>query len=311
MNRVVLCEVPKRNEEYTQREKEIFDKLKEHEKLGLCNILFEVLKLRPIVQQHFKGHLREIDKALTRAIVSGSNASGDMVRIIKTVSLFLTTCKLLEKYAPYLKLPFSYEEFFTIAVAKVKTQLEMISHTDKLAGFFKSVEVMINNNSIKEGRDYTISQPGKLTLKLSGNEKEVRQLTPASMKVLFLRISNVFTMYNQSSYRDEDTTQSTIEQNLRSNPAYIGVVSSRKFSWNVVSEVPKGDLINGKESSEMVRIVERKEQTTSCLALNYEIFKQYFDIDLERNALDDDSQETGTRANLKEMNVPSSEKIPF
>lgn len=75
----------------------------------------------------------------------------------------------------------------------------MISHTDKLAGFFKAVEVMINNNTIKEGRDFAISQPGKLTLKLSGNEKEVRQLSPASMKVLFLRISNVFTMYNQSS----------------------------------------------------------------------------------------------------------------
>ena len=59
MNRVVLCEVPKRNEEYTTREKEIFDKLKEHEKIGLCNILFEVLKLRPIIRQHFKGHLRD------------------------------------------------------------------------------------------------------------------------------------------------------------------------------------------------------------------------------------------------------------
>ena len=309
MNRVVLCEVPKRNEEYTTREKEIFEKLKEHEKTGLCNILFEVLKLRPIIRQHFKGHLREIDKSLTRAIVAGSNASGDMVRIIKTVSLFLTTCKLLEKFAPHLELPFSYDEFFNIAISKVKTQLEMISHTDKLAGFFKAVEVMINNNTIKEGRDFAISQPGKLTLKLSGNEKEVRQLAPASMKVLFLRISNVFTMYNQSSFRDEDTTQSTIEQNLRSNPAYIGIVSSRKFSWNVVNEVPKGDLSNGKESSEMIRIVERKEQTTSCLALNYEIFKQYFDIDLERNTPEETIPEPGTRTELKEMLPASDEKL--
>ncbi len=130
------------------------------------------------------------------------------------------------------------------------------------------------------------------------------------MKVLFLRISNVFTMYNQSSFRDEDTTQSTIEQNLRSNPAYIGIVSSRKFSWNVVNEVPKGDLSNGKESSEMIRIVERKEQTTSCLALNYEIFKQYFDIDLERNAPDETIPEPGTQTELKEMLLTSDEK-PF
>ncbi len=44
-----------------------------------------------------------------------------MVRIIKTVSLFLTTCKLLEgKIAPHLELPFTYDEFFNIAISKVK-----------------------------------------------------------------------------------------------------------------------------------------------------------------------------------------------
>ena len=66
-----------------------------------------------------------------------------------------------------------------------------------------------------------------------------------------------------------------------------------------MNEVPKGDLSNGKESSEMIRIVERKEQTTSCLALNYEIFKQYFDIDLERNAPDETIPEPGTTTGVK------------
>ena len=75
---------------------------------------------------------------------------------------------------------------------------------------------MISNNTIKEGRDFAISQPGKLTLKLSRErEKKSGNFPRHSMKgVLFLRISNVFTMYNQSSFRDEDTTQSTIEQKL-------------------------------------------------------------------------------------------------
>ena len=203
-----------------------------------------------------------------------------MVRIIKTVSLFLTMCRLLETYAPHLQLPFTYQEFFNLAKDKVKWQIELISHSDKLAGFFKAIEVMINTGTIKEGRDYDISQPGKLTLKASGGESAQVNLK-ADEKILFIRLANLFTYYAKSSYNTESATQSTIEQNLRSNPAYIGVVSSRKFRWKEVEEVPKSEVSG---NMEMIRIMRDRIQTTSCIALNYDIFRKYFDIDLERSA---------------------------
>ena len=159
-------------------------------------------------------------------------------------------------------------------------QIELISHSDKLAGFFKAIEVMINTGTIKEGRDYDISQPGKLTLKASGGESAQVNLK-ADEKILFIRLANLFTYYAKSSYNTESATQSTIEQNLRSNPAYIGVVSSRKFRWKEVEEVPKSEVSG---NMEMIRIMRDRIQTTSCIALNYDIFRKYFDIDLERSA---------------------------
>ena len=66
-----------------------------------------------------------------------------------------------------------------------------------------------------------------------------------------------------------------------SNPAYIGVVSSRKFRWKEVEEVPKSEVSG---NMEMIRIMRDRIQTTSCIALNYDIFRKYFDIDLERSA---------------------------
>lgn len=290
MNRAVLCEVPKRNEEYTARETAVFQKLKEYEKNGLCNVLFEILKLRPIVRANFKALERQVNKELTEAVLIGSEASGDMVRIIKTVSLFLTMCRLLEDYAPGLKLPFTYKEFFGKAAEKVKWQIELISHTDKLAGFFKAIEVMINIGSIKEGREYSISQPGKLTLKAGGNEIRQMPLQPDT-KVLFIRLSNLYALYAKSSYNTENATLSTIGQNLRSNPAYIGEMSSKKFKWMESKEVPKS-AISG--SMEMVRVMEEKTQTTSCIALNYDVFRKYFDIDLERDCPPDGLKECST-----------------
>lgn len=301
-NRVVLLEVPKRNEEYTKREMEVFQKLKDYEKAGLCNVLFEVLKLRPLVRAHFKELERKVNKELTEAVLAGSEASGDMVRIIKTVSLFLTMCKLLEVHAPRLKLPFTYKDFFQIAKDKVKWQIELISHTDKLAGFFKAIEVMINTNTIKENRDYAIAQPGRLTLKTGGNDTKQIAMPTADAKVLFIRLSNLFALYSKSSYNAENATLSTIEQNIRSNPAYIGVVSSRKFIWQEVQEVPKSAVNGSTSSMEMIKIMEKREQVTSCIALNYDVFRKYFDIDLERGGSSE--SDITTLGLLKEARLP-------
>lgn len=308
MNRVVVCEVPKKDG-FSDEEKVIFQELKDYEKNGLCNILFEVLKLRPLVRMHYKDLQRQINKDLTASVLGASNKSGDMVRIINTVSLFLAMCKLMEEHAPHLKLPFTYNEFYKIATKKVITQVEMISRTDKLAGFFKAVEVMINTKTILDGRDYAIDQPGKLTLKMPGNERREITMTPTHAKVLYLRLSTIHTLYAKSSYNNEDSSLSTIEANIRSNPAYIGVVNARRFKWKEVKEVPKGDLKEGEINNEMIRIMEDKNTTTSCIAMNYDLFRQYFDIDLERNQNEESSQEPTPV--LPQKQVMTATDIPF
>ena len=290
MNRVIIREVPKRSTPYTPEEATVFQELKGFEKTGLSNILFEVLKLRPLVRRHFKTYMRHINKELTKSVLIGSGGSGDMTRIINTISLFLSMCKLLEEQAPHLKLPFSYAEFYEIAKNTVITQVEMISRTDKLASFFKAMDVMINTKTILEGRDFAIDQPQKLTLKLEGNERKEIPI-PAGTKVLYLRMPNIYTNYAKSSYNTEDATQSTIEANIRSNPAYIGVINGRRFKWKEVREVPKGDIRgNGDINNEMIRVMEPMTQNTSCLALNYDIFRQYFDIDLERGEQEEENE---------------------
>lgn len=296
MSRVIVCEVPKPTIERTEEQKALFQELKELEdpdKVGLSNVLFEVLKLRPIVQDHFKTIQRQVVKDLTKKLPTGG---GDMVRIINTVSLFLAMCKLIEEYTS-LQLPFTYTEFFEIAAEKVKTQVELISHTDKIATFFKAMDVMINTGSIKEGRDFSIDSPSKITIKLPGGDRSELILPPGT-KVLYLRISNIYTMFARSSFNPEQTTQSTIEQNLRSNPSYIGIINSRRFRWTETMEVPRGGVDTEKDNKTevhvdqtMIKKIIPKEQLTSCIALNYDTFRSYYDIDLERTLTEDRAEQ--------------------
>ncbi len=308
MSRIIVCEVPKPKSR-TQEEIDLFTKLKEIEdpsKIGLSNVLFEVLQLRPLVMQHFRRLKQESYDELKKAL---SNY-GEIDRLMKTASLFLATCRLIEDHTQ-LQLPFSYEEFFKIAIAKIKFQVELISTTDKLATFFKAIDVMIDTKAIKEGRDFAIDTPERLTIKLSNTERREVPI-PAGNRVLFLRVSNLYTQFARSSYNQGDSTQSTIDQNLRSHPSYIGMINARRFSWHEVVEVPRGgfsgDSFSGiAVNNEMVRRVEKKEVSTSCIALNYEVFKDMYGIDLQR-----DIQEETPSSSLSDNPLgQAQEKLAF
>lgn len=212
---------------------------------------------------------------------------GEIDRLMKTASLFLATCKLIENHTS-MKLPFSYQEFFKIACAKIKFQVELISKTDKLASFFKAMDVMIDTKAIMENRDFAIDTPDKITVKMPGERRRKLHFLQ-ELKILFLRLGAIYTQFARSSYNNEDSTQSTIEQNLRSHPSYIGCVHARRFNWHEVVEVPRGGYEDSGVNegaavdNTMVRKIEKRFTNSSCIALNYEIFQELYDIDLRRS----------------------------
>lgn len=300
MSRIIVCEVPKPKNRIPE-EVQLFNELKDIEdpaKVGLSNVLFEILKLRPIVMDNFRALKQQCYDELKEALIN----AGEIDRLMKTASLFLATCKLIENYTD-MKLPFTYKSFFKIACDKIKFQVELISKTDKLATFFKAMDVMIDSKAVREGRDFTIDTPDRVTIKLPGGEK--KEVTfPAGTRVLFLRLSPIYTQFARSSYNSEESTQSTIEQNLRSHPSYIGLIHARRFNWYDVVEVPRGGFVADenlpfqpeegvKIDNTMVRKMEKQTTNSSCIALNYDIFRELYDIDLQRKPDDESQQELG------------------
>lgn len=282
-NRVVLCEVPKRAEVNEEHARLIFEELKDAEKAGLSYLLVDVLKLRPLVREHFARLQKEAAKEILAAVEASSSKSGDQTRVIMTVSMFLAMCRLLVTYAPELPLPFSYEQFRDLAVEKVKKQVDMLTKTDKLATFFNTIDFLLDKGTLKIGRDIKIEAPGRM-IKLKGGKDFT--LPSISTQILYMNLSNVHKMYVQSMSGDKPLSLTTLEVNLNSHPAFIGVVSGTRFRWQETEEVASGGFTasdgHSVPDTTMKKVITQREKVTSAIVLNYDILKSLMGIDFER-----------------------------
>ena len=233
--------------------------------------MLKVLSLRPAVMDHFRALKQEAYSELKSDVIN----SGEMDRLMKTASLFLGMVKLVERYSD-LKLPFTYEAFFALVQEKIKFQLSLIRSTDKLAMFFNAVNNMIDTKQVLVGREMLIEQPKSVTGKDSHGDKKTFAFEPGT-HVLFLRLSSVYSIYDRSGYNSENTTLSTLEQNLRSHPSYIGTVPSRRFTWEETVEVAKQD-----DQETMVRVRKERSTSTSAIIIDYDKFMEMYNIDFRR-----------------------------
>lgn len=299
MNRVIICEVPYPTKSRTPEEVHLFEELKRIEdpnQVGLSNVLLQVLALRPLFMDHFPSLRKEAYKELTRNTV----VSGQMDRIMKTMSFFLGTVKLIEQYTS-LKLPFTYKEFFDLAVKKIDFQMSLIQTTDKLATFFTAMNTMIDTGTIIEGRDFTIEQPKGCTLINAQGNKVTVPFEPGT-NVLFLRTATIFSYYDRSAFNTEHTTKSTIDQNLRSHPSYIGLVSSHRFEWDEVVE-----KVYNTATGSVSRQAETKGTMTSAAVLNYDKFMALYNMDFRRTPDSTTPPTISPELNASEATNPSDE----
>ena len=304
MSRVIVCEVPKPKDR-TRQETELFNRLKEiedPEHVGLSNVLLRILKLRPIVMDHY----RALRQKGYEDLKAGRVNSGETDRLMKTISLFVGMVYLIEEYAPDMKLPFTSKEFLEIARNKIDEQLSRIRTSDKLALFFSAIDTMLDSGQLIYGRDLdVVTGNGKLvTVKdASGNAQSVSLDT--NKKYMYLRLQPVFNIYNRSGFNTEKTTQSTIEQNMRSHTSFIGSVNSRRFKWTETVEEADAD-------NKMVRMMRPQEKMTSAILIDYDEFQRLYNIDLRRN-LDpsDTSPLQSPTTPTPPTSYPKEQSLPF
>jgi len=292
-NRCVLKLVPKKSD-WTEEEVSLFQELKRREKKGLSNILIEILRIRPMVAEHFAKQQRITFKQLKNLF----REKGITVenRITNTVSLFTAMVKVLETHAPHLGLPFTFEEFFTLAQEQIIEQSEAIISTNRVSGFFESIEVLMLREKVLAGRDFKIELSGEtITVMLNSKETFDKPVSKGS-KLLFLRINNIHSHY-QDLKRTEALKMGNLMTYIKDHPAYIGHVKSTRFEWNEVHD--SGDPMKEYASKKAFKAT----AITSAVVFNYDVLKNSVNIDLEKF--------NGSSVMNEENNpAPEPEKMP-
>lgn len=252
----------------------------------------------------FMDHFRHLKQEAYNELKQDVINSGEMDRLMKTASLFLGTVKLIEQYSN-LQLPFSYADFFKIAQEKIKFQLSLIRSTDKLAMFFTAVNNMIDTKQVVEGREFLIEQPKNVTGKDSRGDKHTFTFEPGT-NVLFLRLSAIFAIFDRGGYNTEGSTLSTLEQNLRSHPSYIGTVPSRRFTWEETIEVPRND-----DQETVVKVRKPRSTSTSAIIIDYDKFTELYNIDFRRTFTEEAAPAKEQETPPAAPSTPTKQAFPF
>jgi len=290
-NRCVLKQVPLKSD-WLEEEVSLFQDLKKREKNGLSNILIEILRIRPLIVEYFSKQQRLTFKELKAAFREKGITIEN--RITNTVSLFTTMVKILENYAPHLKLPFTYAEFLQLAKEQIIEQSEAIISTNRLSGFFESLEILMIREKILFGRDFKIEQSEKtITIMLNSKETYDKDI-PNETKLLFLRINNIHSHY-QDLKRNEALKIGNLMTYIKDHPAYIGHVKSTRFDWVEVKDMqdPQKDYVQKKSI--------KASSNTSAVVFDYNILKESLNIDLEKfNASPEDDIDKEPKEEPKE-----------
>lgn len=285
-NRSIIRNVPKKDNR-TDHEDAIFKELKDYQRAGLQNILLRVLQLRPIFRANYTRIQRQQYKLLRDTVRPSITNSDGLSRILNTYSMFMATAKLIEEHTS-LKLPFTRDEFFDIAKEELIKQVESISTSNRMFTFFSTIGYLIDSGHVREGRDFKIEQPGKLTLRKQGKETYEHNLKPEDTQVLHISLENVYREYQRTIGYREALTKTSLLAYLSSNEAWIGSTRSTRFRWKESVETTSGirhqqDYDEAVVDPTMRRVMIEKQKVTSSIVLNYDILKELLDVDFERN----------------------------
>lgn len=291
-NRVIICDVPyPENGVFSEKQIEVYEKLMYHQRMGLSNILVEILKLRPVIMEHyetvFKKELRKLKENIN---ISATNTEG-LTRITNAVCMHTTICYIVANYSS-LELPFSYEEFFKNACDKIHKQMKSLSSTNKLTSFFETINYLITQKQILMNREYKVEHPETHLIKVndpSGAKREVD--IPNDTKLLYLQLSQIYPLYQRITSK-KALNQLTLKNYFNSNKAYIGWTKSTRFTYYVKTEQPnksKDEL--GNELLTQSYKMERKSSVTSAYVFNYNMLREQLEIDFERDLNDPNGNE--------------------
>ena len=264
-NRSILVEVFKKTAtERTQKEVEIFERLKESEKKGLSHILKKVVDAKSYIEQQFSKVINELSK-LIKDEMQKANLSFDK-RIFDNYMIFLSMAKIIDgNDAIYM--PFNFEDVKKAIISSICEQSNVINDNNRLSNFFNHIALGQQNKLYTFGKEFKVAKKTKVTIQQSqGPSKTVSFENPT--EIFYVKIKDVYPGYfNQ--YKKEALNMTNLNSYLKNHKAYIGNVKSERFKW-----VEETTIETGEDSFSKTFI--QNSKNSSCMAFYHHLLDESF-----------------------------------
>lgn len=231
------------NKEYTQAEKEEYQKLINWSQEGLSSFVLDVIKYR----EKFKNNMFRVHSECSKDLKRVLEANTYENRIFDNNVIMLTVVKIL---SDFFALPFTYDEYLLLTKEYVVDNSELITDSDGLAKFWNIIEFLSrpqdpnqpNRSIIKEEEDYQIERKPSFKYMISKDE-ETEYKNKNSDQILFLNFKSVHQYYHKevSSRKGEEVIgETTLRNYLKSKKYFIGLFKSKRMG----NRTPSGYAFN-------------------------------------------------------------------
>ena len=249
--------------EFSQQEKERFNRLRQVQELGLTDLTLVALGHRKRVQGAFPSAYAEV----CERIYEHTRTLHIETRILENWAKILAVFRCVEGR---LQFPFGFDDIFQLSLQLLRKQNSMSGEGNELAHFWRTIMYLRDNGDLFERADYIL----KDFQQFSSDIVSGRQFS-SPRRILLLNLSRVFTLYKESARRtgDKIIPDDALREYIKNCDYYLGIVRAVRFI-----SMQKGYEQKEATPTGRLRTVTR---VTRAMAFDYEMLKEQYGISLD------------------------------
>ena len=260
--------------EFTQEQKDNYQRLKDTRKLGCTHLTLQILNYRGLFETDFKQSYKKVTEDLQNAL--GNTVVEDRILLNWLIPLaaFFTLKDRLD-------VPIKYDNLLIIAKNGIIEQNSNIKQNNEIATFWDIVNYLRQEGQIYLGSDYRLEFLDKLNTE---NCSAPQEFNPPK-QVLLLRYKRIFELYQIHGKRTGETLlpKNSLAYYLQNSPTYLGWKRSVRFK-NIIQGVQQRSEILPNGGTNMIMEESVVEQ---AYCFDYEALQSQFGLSLDVSHLSD------------------------
>ena len=259
--------------EFTQEQKDSYQRLKDTRKLGCSHLTLQILNLRGLFETDFKKSYKQVAEDMQELLGTVTVEDRILLNWLIPLAAFHTLKDRLDT-------PIKYPEMLKIAKAGIIEQNSNIKQNNEIATFWDIVNYLRQEGQIYLGSDYRLEYLDKLTTE---NCAAPQEFNPAK-QILILRYKRIFELYQIHGKRTGETLlpKNSLAYYLQNSPSYLGWKRSVRFK-NIIQGIQQRSESLPNSGSPFLE----ESTVEQAYCFDYEMLQTHYGLSLEVSHLSD------------------------